>query len=672
MEYNAFITYSHADCGNIAPSIQKALENIGKPWYKIKRNLTIFRDETNLAASPTLWHTIEDALSNSSNLILLASPQASESYWVKKELENWLQNHYSSGNGLTNFYIVKTAGHLVWDIDNADWDWEKTNCLPTILKGKFSEVPRWIDLSEFVNQNNLPINYKSPSFTSNLVKIVAGIVNKFPREIESDELSRRRNTTLALVVSSFVFISLLLFGYLLNTENKINERNSIANNLIAEGNRFRQNDINEALLRYTYAYKINPTAEIFTIISDFYKQVIIDTIKIDTVKKNYTLNKFYSNTYINYYKKEDRAIVFSMFFPSLDLYCVTKGKSIVFHDLHSKKKLFSFDLKNCRNVSGDGTSILFETENNDLFVYHVNTRSLDTIAKSGKLKSNGHDVISEYQGSKFIQAYIKNSNIVIFQQASSDSIKINVGDVSGKEWKEYSVYNNSTGTQIGMMFNLINCKFDSVNRLLHYSSSIGYGNQYYYEEIRNLNYKDSILYTAGKTFRDSYTYSITSLFIKDYFIIGFYNGQIEVHKEFDWDGSRGETLRNSPKAIDIGKGLADFILYKDYLIAGYDNGKLNFYLVYGNEDMMNNDRLQFEQMPLLKSASISSVKEIVKLNIYNDILFITTSSGSLFEIHLTLVVNLDTEPDKLLKQVKKIIGDTDLSINEKKRLKIIK
>lgn len=74
MNYHAFVSYSHSDCGTIAPAIQNAIENIGKPWYQLKRNLNVFRDETNLGANPNLWGNIENAIENSENFILLASP----------------------------------------------------------------------------------------------------------------------------------------------------------------------------------------------------------------------------------------------------------------------------------------------------------------------------------------------------------------------------------------------------------------------------------------------------------------------------------------------------------------------------------------------------------------------------------------------------------------------
>ena len=49
--YNAFISYSHAADGKLAPALQIGLEKFAKPWYKL-RNLDIFRDEASLSASP--------------------------------------------------------------------------------------------------------------------------------------------------------------------------------------------------------------------------------------------------------------------------------------------------------------------------------------------------------------------------------------------------------------------------------------------------------------------------------------------------------------------------------------------------------------------------------------------------------------------------------------------
>ena len=52
----------------------------------------MFRDDTSLSATPQLWPSIEQALSQSRFLLLLASPEAAASHWVGKEVEYWLDH----------------------------------------------------------------------------------------------------------------------------------------------------------------------------------------------------------------------------------------------------------------------------------------------------------------------------------------------------------------------------------------------------------------------------------------------------------------------------------------------------------------------------------------------------------------------------------------------------
>jgi hypothetical protein len=73
MLYKAFISYSHAADGKLAPALQRSLHNIAKPWYRL-RSMRVFRDETNLSASPGLWSKIEQALNQADYFLFLASP----------------------------------------------------------------------------------------------------------------------------------------------------------------------------------------------------------------------------------------------------------------------------------------------------------------------------------------------------------------------------------------------------------------------------------------------------------------------------------------------------------------------------------------------------------------------------------------------------------------------
>ncbi len=107
--YNAFISYSHAADGKLAPALQSALEKFAKPWYKL-RNLNIFRDEVSLSASPHLWNNIVKALDESEYLIYMASPESADSKWVIKEIEYWLEH-----KSIDTLLIALTDGEISWD-----------------------------------------------------------------------------------------------------------------------------------------------------------------------------------------------------------------------------------------------------------------------------------------------------------------------------------------------------------------------------------------------------------------------------------------------------------------------------------------------------------------------------------------------------------------------------
>jgi hypothetical protein len=64
MSYKAFISYSHAADGQLAPTLQSALHRFAKPFYKL-RALRVFRDKTSLHLTPQLWPLIQSSLSES-------------------------------------------------------------------------------------------------------------------------------------------------------------------------------------------------------------------------------------------------------------------------------------------------------------------------------------------------------------------------------------------------------------------------------------------------------------------------------------------------------------------------------------------------------------------------------------------------------------------------------
>ncbi len=100
--YAAFISYSHAADGRLAPALQGGLHRFARPFLRL-RALRVFRDEASLSANPGLWSSIEQALGNSQFFILLASPEAARSPWVGREIAYWV--HHKSP---ATFLIVLT------------------------------------------------------------------------------------------------------------------------------------------------------------------------------------------------------------------------------------------------------------------------------------------------------------------------------------------------------------------------------------------------------------------------------------------------------------------------------------------------------------------------------------------------------------------------------------
>lgn len=203
MKYDAFISYSHAADGKLAPALQNALHKIAKPLFKISA-LRAFRDETDLSATPHLWEIIEKSLKNSSHLILLASPIAAKSKWVKKELVFWLHN-----KSVDTILIALTGGNIVWDDGKNDFDWKNTNAIPEILRGKFRMEPLYADFRAAKTDDDLSLS--NPIFKKEAVKLAAPIHQKTIAELIGDDLKEHKRV-IQTKNSAIIVLLILLSG----------------------------------------------------------------------------------------------------------------------------------------------------------------------------------------------------------------------------------------------------------------------------------------------------------------------------------------------------------------------------------------------------------------------------------------------------------------------------
>jgi WD40 repeat protein len=179
MKYKAFISYSHAADGKLAPALQRALERFGRAWYQ-KASIRIFRDETNLALNPGLWTSIAAALADSEYFLLLCSPEAAQSKWVRHEIDYWIGH-----SAAQKLLIVLTGGEMLWDGAANDFDWSRTT-LPRNLARVYSEEPLYMDLRWAHTAEHLSLT--NPRFRDQTADVLAGITGRSKDELIGEDV----------------------------------------------------------------------------------------------------------------------------------------------------------------------------------------------------------------------------------------------------------------------------------------------------------------------------------------------------------------------------------------------------------------------------------------------------------------------------------------------------
>ncbi len=137
---------------SLAPALQSGLQRITASWRQL-RAIHVYRDETDIPTTSALLPKIKEALKESEFFILLASPLAAASPWVRIEADYWL-----SLNTPEKFLIVLTEGEEpVWDQAAKDFLWEENIPLPPSLMNRFNDEPKFTDLRWARGQKKLKL-----------------------------------------------------------------------------------------------------------------------------------------------------------------------------------------------------------------------------------------------------------------------------------------------------------------------------------------------------------------------------------------------------------------------------------------------------------------------------------------------------------------------------------
>jgi WD40 repeat protein len=195
--FGAFISYSGQEDRALITKLQNGIEKLAKRWYRPPIT-KVFVDKTSIAAGTRLWSRIEYGLTRSRWLILMASPEAAQSWWVDREVEWWLTHR-----SLDNVIIVHTAGDLSWDRDAADFSATST-AIPPCLRGKFDDEPVWTTVLR---------SDRSPNVEGAVLSI-ASAVRQTPIHELSSQAYREHRRTLRWAGSAIGTLSLLLVAAL--------------------------------------------------------------------------------------------------------------------------------------------------------------------------------------------------------------------------------------------------------------------------------------------------------------------------------------------------------------------------------------------------------------------------------------------------------------------------
>jgi WD40 repeat protein len=258
--YRAFISYSHAVDGQLAPALQRGLHRLAKPWYR-PPPWRVFRDQTSLTATPALWASIEQALEASGFFVLLASPQAAASPWVQRELDWWLAHRPHQ-----HLLLVLTDGNLRWNPEVGDFDPAHSSALPPNLRGIFEQEPLWVDLRWARDAQQVSLRH--PAFRDAVAQLAAPLHGTDKERLVGEDIRQQRRVVRwrTSAIAALATLTVLAVGaatVAVDQRNTARTERDIANSrrLAADALDAMADDLDLALLLAVESYQQARTRE---------------------------------------------------------------------------------------------------------------------------------------------------------------------------------------------------------------------------------------------------------------------------------------------------------------------------------------------------------------------------------------------------------------------------
>jgi WD40 repeat protein len=264
--YDAFISYSHSEGGEIAGRLQERIERFAKPWYRT-RSSRVFLDANSLTADPKLWQSIEDALADSDWLILVTSPEAAGSHWVNREIDWWLKHR-----SVEQVILVLASGELHWDEAAGDFDPRRSTAMPGALRGAFEEEPLWVSATDLTAAEQPPSDRDFDGVVADIAAPIRGV----PKERLVAAAEREHRRTMRWVRGTIAVLLLMLAAAIVAGVIAFHERGSaegeaqvaLSRQLASTSEALAGSNLDASMLLAVQAFRVDPNQQTRTALLD--------------------------------------------------------------------------------------------------------------------------------------------------------------------------------------------------------------------------------------------------------------------------------------------------------------------------------------------------------------------------------------------------------------------
>ena len=195
--FDVFISYSRKD-RDFAVRLENALESYRFPrsLRSVKRNLNVFRDESDIVAAEDYHRTIKQELAGSAKLVIVCSPGARASKFVEDEIRRFIENH-----GEQDIIPVLVRGKA----NNETTD-ENEKAFPEVLCENRMPLA-----ANFLGWDTHKGKLHKGPFSSSFYSVLAAIHGIDRRKLEQiDEKVRARRLALTLSIATAIIMILLV------------------------------------------------------------------------------------------------------------------------------------------------------------------------------------------------------------------------------------------------------------------------------------------------------------------------------------------------------------------------------------------------------------------------------------------------------------------------------